>query len=218
MWGECQVLPWFRDENPHIDWKAGTIQLHEGYPINQLKVEEEDHSLIISFIQGEFTKEAEEIWDIAALTKLTILAAQENAKKETRTLEEMVPEDYHKYLDVFSEKEATRFPQSHPWDHKIDLKPTFQPKSFKIYPLSQEEEKLVQTFLNESLSKGYIRHSESPMASPLFFVNKKDGKKCPCQDYCYLNEHTIKNAYPLPLISDLMDKLKGKKYFSKFNI
>jgi len=214
-------LPWLRDENLRIDWKAGTVQLREGYPINGIEIEEEDvddPSLIISFIQGEFTEEVEEIWDINALTKSTVLAAQENAKKETRTLEEMVPEEYHKYLDVFSEKEATQFPQSQPWDHKIDLKPTFQPKSSKIYPLSQEEEKLVQTFLDENLSKGYIRHSESPMALPLFFVAKKDGKKRPCQDYRYLNEHTIKNAYPLPLISDLMDKLKGKKYFSKFDI
>ncbi len=210
-------LPWLRDENLRINWKAGTVWLHEEYPINELEVEEEDHSLIILFIQGEFTKKAEEIWDIAALTKSTILAAQENTKKETRTWKKWY-QDYHKYLDVFSEKEATRFPQSHPWDHKIDLKPTFQPKSSKIYPLSQEEEKLVQIFLDENLSKGYIRHSESPMASPLFFVAKKDGKECPCQDYRYLNEHTIKNTYPLPLISDLMDKLKGKKYFSKFNI
>ena len=52
-------------------------------------------------------EEAEEIWDINDLTKSTVLATQENAKKETRTLEEMVPEEYHKYLDVFSEKEAT---------------------------------------------------------------------------------------------------------------
>ena len=95
-------LPWLRDENPRIDWKAGTIQLREGYPINELRMEEdeEDLSLIISFIQGEFTKEAEEIWDIAALTKSTVLATQENMKKETRTLEEMVPEEYHEYLDV----------------------------------------------------------------------------------------------------------------------
>jgi len=163
-------------------------------------------------------EEAEVIWDINTLTKSTVLAAQENAKKETRMLEEMVPEEYHKYLDIFSEKEATQFPQSKPWDHKIDLKPTFRPKSSKVYPLSQEEEKLVQTFLDKNLSKGYIRHSESPMALPLFFVAKKDRKKRPCQDYCYLNDHTIKNAYPLPLISDLMDRLKGKKYFSKFNI
>ena len=56
------------------------------------------------------------------------------------------------------------------------------------------------------------------MASPFFFVNKKDGKLRPCQDYRYLNEHTIKNAYPLPLISELLDKLKGARRFTKLDV
>ena len=56
------------------------------------------------------------------------------------------------------------------------------------------------------------------MASPFFFVKKKDGKLRPCQDYWYLNDWTIKNAYPLPLISDIMDKLKGLKYFTKLDV
>jgi hypothetical protein len=47
------------------------------------------------------------------------------------------------------------------------------------------------------------------MASPFFFLDKKDGKLQPCQDYRYLNEHTVKNAYPLPLISELLDKSKA---------
>ena len=56
------------------------------------------------------------------------------------------------------------------------------------------------------------------MASPFYFVMKKDGKLRPCQDYHYLNDWTIKNAYPLPLISKIMDKLKGVKYFMKFDV
>jgi len=56
------------------------------------------------------------------------------------------------------------------------------------------------------------------MASPFFFVDKKDGKLRPCQDYWALNEGTIKNAYPLPLISELIDKLKGAKYFTKLDV
>ena len=56
------------------------------------------------------------------------------------------------------------------------------------------------------------------MASPIFFVTKKDGKLRPFQDYHYLNDWTIKNAYPLPLISEIMDKLKGAKYFTKFDV
>jgi hypothetical protein len=56
------------------------------------------------------------------------------------------------------------------------------------------------------------------MASPFFFVSKKDGKLRPCQDYWYLNDWTVKNPYPLPLISKIMDKLKGTKYFTKLDV
>ncbi|KAI5115592.1 hypothetical protein M0805_001631 [Coniferiporia weirii] len=56
------------------------------------------------------------------------------------------------------------------------------------------------------------------MASPFFFVGKKDTSLHACQDYQALNEGTIKNAYPLPLISDLMDKLKNAKYFTKLDL
>jgi len=57
------------------------------------------------------------------------------------------------------------------------------------------------------------------MASPFFFVSKKDSKKLrPCQDYRRLNEGTIKNAYPLPRVDELLDKLKGAKYFMKLDL
>src|ERR1700678_1079328 len=56
------------------------------------------------------------------------------------------------------------------------------------------------------------------MASPFFFVKKRDGKLRPCQDYRYLNNFTVKNTYPLPLISEIMDKLKGAKYFTKLDV
>ena len=79
-----------------------------------------------------------------------------------------------------------------------------------VYLTPQEQIEL-DKFLKENLEKGYIRPSQSPMASPFFFVDKKDGKLRPCQDYRYLNKHTVKNAYPLPLITELLDKLKGAK-------
>ena len=97
------------------------------------------------------------------------------------------------------------------------MKDTFIPKSFKTYNLTPQEQIELDKFLKENLEKGYIRLSQSPMASP-FFVDKKDGKLRPCQDYRYLNEHTVKNAYPLPLISELLDKLKGARFFTKLDI
>ena len=98
------------------------------------------------------------------------------------------------------------------------MKPGFEPKSFKTYNLTPEEQIEQDKFLKENLDKGYIKPSQSPMASPFFFVKKKDGRLQPCQDYQYLNDWTVKNAYPLPLISEIMDKVKGAKYFTKLDV
>ncbi|SJL18615.1 uncharacterized protein ARMOST_22212 [Armillaria ostoyae] len=88
----------------------------------------------------------------------------------------------------------------------------------KVYPLNRDEQDQLDKFLDENLDSGRIRPSKSLFASPFFFVKKKDGSLCPVQDYRKLNEMTIKNRYPLPLISDLIDKLQGAKYFTKLDV
>ena len=70
-------------------------------------------------------------------------------------------------------------------------------------------------FVDKQLAKGYICPSKLEQTSPIFFVLKKDGRKWMVQDYRYLNEHTVRNNYPLPLISQLINKLKGSQYFTK---
>ena len=84
-------------------------------------------------------------------------------------------------------------PVRKPWDHGIDLKQDFQPKKGQLIPLSVDEQKEVEAFLDDQLAKGYIRPSISPQTSPVFFVPKKDGKKRMVQNYRYVNEYTIKN-------------------------
>ena len=56
------------------------------------------------------------------------------------------------------------------------------------------------------------------MASPVFFIKKKDGTLRLVQDYRALNAMTVKNKYPLPLISELINKLRGAKYFTKMDV
>ena len=84
--------------------------------------------------------------------------------------------------------------------------------------MNPKEMDTCKEFIDEHLKSGKIWKTQTPQASPFFFVQKKDGGLCPCQDYRYLNEHTIRNAYLLPLIFTLIGKLKGAKYFSKMNI
>ena len=103
------------------------------------------------------------------------------------------------------------------WDHAIDLNDDFKVSKARVYPLSRNEKEEVQKFVDEHLKKGYIRSSKSPQTSPVFFVDKKDGGKCMVMDYHRLNKQTVKNNYPLPLITDLVDSMGNKKVFTKMD-
>ena len=104
------------------------------------------------------------------------------------------------------------------WDHAIDVKKGFVPKKRKVYPLLREEREEIREFIKKQLRKGYIQPLKSPQMAPVFFVEKKDGKKRIVQDYQYLNEWTIKNNYPLPLISDVLENIGMKKLFMKIDL
>ena len=88
----------------------------------------------------------------------------------------------------------------------------------KVYPMSPNEQEELDRFLEENLRKGYIRPSKSPLASPVFFVKKKDGKLRFVQDYRKLNQFTVKNRYPLPLVADIISRLQGARYFTKCDV
>jgi hypothetical protein len=104
------------------------------------------------------------------------LAIEENSKKQDKMDKQLVPAEYHEYLDIFSEEKAHRFPELRPWNYKIEMKEGFEPKSFKNYNLTPAEQLELDKFLKENLEKWYIRPSQSPMASPFFFVSKKRQK------------------------------------------
>ena len=104
------------------------------------------------------------------------------------------------------------------WDHAIDVKEGFVSRKGKAYPLLREEREEVREFVKEQLWKGYIQLSKLLQTVPVFFVGKKDGKKRMVQDYRYLNEWMIKNNYPLPLISEILENIGTKKLFTKMDL
>ena len=138
--------------------------------------------------------------------------------KEVGTSEVKLPEQYEEFSSVFSEEEAHRFPPPRPCNHAINLNDSFIPKVGKVYPLTPKEQKATEDFLEENLWLGRICPSNSPQAASFFFVNKKDAASDalqPCQD---VNSHTIKDAYPLPLIQNLIDQVKDAKIFTKYDV
>ena len=131
----------------------------------------------------------------------------------------LVPEDYHDWIDVFSKDSFDELPPHSAWDHEINLQPDFVPKhSPKVYPLTKQEDIALQDFLTENLESKRIRPSKSEFQSPVFFVKKKDGSLRLVQDYRELNKGCIRDRYPLPLISELMNQLKGARYFTALDI
>ena len=87
-----------------------------------------------------------------------------------------------------------------------------------MYPLNLKEREACKAFIDENLKTGRIVPSKSPQAAPFFFVAMRDILLHPCQDYQYLNSHTIRNAYPLPLIHELIDDMKDSMIFTKFDV
>ena len=148
-----------------------------------------------------------EIWD-----------EEEEAAKSKIEAKKLVPEEFHKWIKVFGKKQSERMLTRKVWDHTIDVKEGFLLRKGKVYPLSREEREEVREFVKEQLRKGYIQPSKSPQMAPVFFIGKKDGKKRMVQDYRYLNEWTIKNNYPLPLISDVLENIGTKKIFTKMDL
>src|SRR5438445_9903487 len=91
-------------------------------------------------------------------------------------------------------------------------------KKGHIIPMSDEELKEISTFNKDQLAKGYIYPLKSLQTSPVFFIPKKNRKKCMVTDYQYLDKGTIHNNYSLPLISQLINKLKGSDMYMKMDL
>ncbi|ESK82067.1 reverse transcriptase-rnase h-integrase [Moniliophthora roreri MCA 2997] len=206
--GEQLILgmPWLRHYNLQINWRNGEIR----FPSRR--------KLDIRRFKGILDHTPAEIL-IRAKTSVSQTLEHNQKTGEKKPIKELIPDFLIEYKQQFEKHVSERFPESRPYDHAIDLKPGIDILNCKVYPLSPIEQQLQNEFLTNNLRKGYIRPSKSPMASPFFFVLKKEkGAFRPCQDYQELNKATIKNTYPLPLVSDLIDKLKGARYFTKLDL
>ena len=151
----------------------------------------------------------------STLTQMAVKALP----KEEKSWDQIVPPQYHKWKKVFSEEEAKRFPQHQPWDVAINFtKDAPKILDCKIYPLSLGKQEKLDDYIKENLEKGYIRPSKSQYSSPFFFVGKKDSKLRPVVDYRKLNSFTIPDRYPLPLIQELVDKVRNTRLFTKMDV
>jgi len=157
--------------------------------------------------------------DLRATSTISQKLAEE-ARRASETWKGLLtlPDCVKEFESVFAKEDFDILLEHRQWDHAIELVLGSEPKSSKVYPLSPVEQKELNSFLEENLRTGRIHPSKSPMAAPVFFIKKKDGSLQLVQDYQALNSMTVKNKYPLPLISELVSQLHGARYFTKLDV
>jgi hypothetical protein len=220
--GHEEVLlryPWLATFEPKFNWRSAVIDeralpviissinpcITKQQPIIAMGLSENEKQSIVRQLDTECHARG-------VATELAIQAGEQQTDAQ-------LPPEYQEFARLFSDEAADRFPPSREWDHAIDLKPG-APDALdcKVYPMTRDEDTVLEKFLDEMVGKGYIRPSKSPYASPFFFVKKKDGKLRPVQDYRWLNSHTVRNQYPLPLIAQLISDLSRAHIFSKVDV
>ena len=120
---------------------------------------------------------------------------------------------------MFNKKKFEKLLEQCEWDHKINLTEE-APRELdaKAYAMTLKEEEALNQLLHEQLKAGLIIESKSRYVVPCFYISKKDSSLRLVQDYRKLNQVIIKDKTPLPLIGEVIDKLKEAKYFNKLNL
>ena len=129
-----------------------------------------------------------------------------------------LPLQYADYNDVTEDPGDQGLPPDTKVEHSIEMIEGKTPPFGSIYPLSGKELESLRIYLDDALRKGWIQKSESPAGAPILFVPKKDGGLRLCVDYRGLNKASVKTRYPLPLISEILDRLSRAAIFTKLDL
>ena len=211
---------WLTLHNPEVDWVSQKVSMTRCPPSCNGRVPPESDPP--SFGQEDavyailLTPEWEE--RICATSTPSQRLAEEAQSQRVRPSDSAIPERYKDFADVFSEEAFAHLPPRKAWDHAIELHPDAKLPRGRTFPLSPAEQKELDEFLRENLANGRIRPSKSPIGAPVFFVKKKEGSLRLVQDYRKLNDITVKNSYPLPLVSDVLTRLRDAEWFTTLDL
>ena len=209
--------PWLRSWNPTIDWQNSTLTFSDGTKWKSLGQEESKkkvkdrvkisrqeqfHAVSMDF-EGRLQKEKE-------------LKTDGEEEEEEEVAAKSIPEWLEEYKDVF--EEPVGVDREGRVKHVIRLKDGVAPCNRKPFKMSEEQKKALREELEKFLDKGWIQPSYSDWATLALVVPKKDGTMRVCIDYRDLNAVSSLDAYPLPCIDELLNKLAKARWFSKMDL
>jgi RNase H-like domain found in reverse transcriptase/Reverse transcriptase (RNA-dependent DNA polymerase)/Integrase zinc binding domain/Chromo (CHRromatin Organisation MOdifier) domain/Integrase core domain len=200
-------ISWVQKHNPDINWHTNRIQFRSEHCKKHC-------------IPTAVEVECIEDWEMLAEDRNEVYQVgtvvwhdEEGEDVSLRLLPEYKP-----WADVFSTEKSEQLPEHSSHDHHINLVPGTKPPFGPLYPCSDSELKVLKEFLNKAMASGKITRSNSSAAAPILFVPKANGKLRICVDYRGLNKITVKDKYPLPLMSELRDRLRTARVFTKLDL
>jgi hypothetical protein len=180
---------WLKRHNPTIDWRRDTITFADPFcqenclptrviprPIHSSHSPVPDKKIAV-ICAAAYVKHVKSSTHCFAMHMRQIYATT------SKTAEEIVPRQYHNYLNLFRKPAAAKLPEHKTYDHEIPLVPGKSPPFGPMYGLSEPELKALREYIDENLARSFICASSSPAAAPILFAKKKDGTLCLCVDY-----------------------------------
>lgn len=208
---------WLKHHSPmQCDWNNKTLQFkHKGKTIKlQGSRQSPLEATPISVPQLYHDTKGNNTWAFV-IVESTAANSYPTPQQDSPTPPE-VQHILNQYTEVFQDPQT--LPPTRSYDHSIPLIPGAVPVNARPYHYSPQHKTEIETQVKQLLQSGLITHSHSPFASPVLLVKKKDGTWRFCVDYRKLNDLTIKNRFPMPIIEEILDELAGAKYFTKLDM
>ena len=208
-------MPFLKLGNPDVHFAEGSLTWRDYSVSTSLPTERR-----IELVEPEtFAEDARDdksacfVVQVAAILDALDDARRVNLQAISTTEEIKLPVEYADYEGVFSAEKADELPSLTPDDHRIVLEEGKSPPHGPIYSLGPTELEALRGYIEVNLNNGFIRPSTSPAGAPILFIRKPSGGLRLCVYYRGLNNITIKNRYPLPLVGEALDRLgRAKEY------
>ena len=176
---------------------------------------DETKPINLAFIKGAlFTYLAKQKnVEICAISMRNIKYQPKKAAKTLMDPKTMVPENYHKFLDVFLKKASDTLSKHSKYDHRIQFLESYKDHgNSPLQAMSEQKLQFIKKFFEENLKKKFIKTSNASCLSPIMLAMKSGRDVRFCVDYRKLNKLIVKDAYPIPLIKEILVQLKILKF------
>ena len=207
-------LDWMADANPDIDFTVRTWKYRREFtPAPMISGRKQ----IEKALKNGYTPYRLDVLPVAQAIHAAAASIGEAADSQPQTYE--MPPEYSDFSDLISEELAAQLPTLEGKTHPIDLEEGATPAWGPIYHLAEKELQILKQYIADATARGWIRRSSSSAGAPVLFVPKKGTDKLRlCVDYRSLNRISKKDKAPIPLISEILNRLGEANVYTKLDL